>query len=475
MTQAPTLRTGMPWMWAAALGLIGSVVIAWGSAHPEFSFHSDGWSAGWVSAIGLVAPLPVNRILIVAGMAVLCALWWQLRLREGVRPIERPHLLLMLWAFPLLWCPPVLSGDPFLYADSGWIENEGGSVYADGLASAGGPFAPHVDALWQGTGVAYPPLSLVINQAIVAFTGNDPYWSVVAMRIPVILGIVLVALVIPRIARHLAPADPDAVGRAQWWALLNPLLVVHLVGGAHNDALMIGASLVAIWLTVVGVERTPSASRNLLLWLAAPAMVGVAMALKQQAGLTVLAVAGIPLLARLAMLPLGRRLWTLGVRTVLVTVVTVVTFVAISLVTGKGFGWTAWMTLMGTAGTPAPFALLGGIGGDIVAWAGADPFGFRWVVGLASNVVLLAVLAWLIVRFSDRPLAAVAWGSLAVAILGQSMHPWYVPWSLVLLGLVPLTSRQRGWVAGYTIGFGVWNAIQTVVWHGEYNDATGID
>ena len=470
MSNPPPRRPGLPWSVAALAGVVASTAIAWGSAHPEFSFHTDGWAAGWVGKLGLLAPLPVNRVLIVAGMVVLSALWWLLRLRDGVRPIERPNLLLTLWALPLLWCPPVLSGDPFLYADSGWIENAGGSVYADGLASAGGPFAPHVDALWQGSGVAYPPLSLVINQAVVALTGNDPYWSVVAMRIPAIVGIALVALTIPRIARHLAPGDPDAVGRAQWWALLNPLLVVHLVGGAHNDAAMIGVTLVAIWLTVVAVEQADARTRGVLLWVAAPIAVGVAMALKQQAGLTVLAVAGIPLLARLITLPLGRRLWTLGVRTVLVTVVTVVTFVAISLVTGKGFGWTAWMTLMGTAGTPAPFALLGGIGGDIVAWAGADPSGFRWVVGLASNIVLPAVLAWLIVRFSDRPLAAVAWGSLAVAILGQSMHPWYVPWSLVLLGLLPLSARQRGWVAGYTIGFGVWNAIQTVVWHGEYND-----
>ncbi|HRL49406.1 MAG TPA: hypothetical protein PLA49_08485, partial [Propioniciclava sp.] len=149
-----------------------------------------------------------------------------------------------------------------------------------------------------------------------------------------------------------------------------------------------------------------------------------------------------------------------------VTAIAVATFVALSLVTGKGFGWTAWLSLMGSAGTPAPFALLSAWGGDAVAALGADPAGFRAVVGVASNFVLLAVLAWVVVRFSDRPVAAVGWGSLAVAILGQSMHPWYFPWSLALLGLVPLTTRQRGWVAGFVMAFVTWNAVQTVLWHG---------
>ena len=460
----------MPWPVAAAAGAVASGFIAWGSAHEEFSFHRWGWLEPTITAIGATLPMPLNRVAIVGGMAALAVLWWLLRPRPGVRPIERPGRLLALWVLPLLWAPPVLSGDAVLYADSGWIENRGFSVYNSGLGSAFGPFGESVDALWRGSGVAYPALSLVVNQLVVAGTGNHAYWSVVAMRIPALLGVALIALTLGRIARHLHPADPDAPGRAAWWALLNPLLVVHFIGGAHNDALMAGASLTAIWVTVVAVERARAGASplvtRLMLWLAAPALVGVAMALKQQGGLTVLAVAGIPIMAELARMPLGPRLVRLGVRTAGVTAVAVATFVALSIATGKGFGWVGWLSLMGSAGTPAPFALLGQYGGDVVAWFGAEPAGFRTVVGLASNLVLLAVLAWIVIRFSDRPVAAAGWGALALAILGQSMHPWYIPWSLALLGLAALTRRQGGWVAGFVIVFGVWNAIQTVLWHG---------
>lgn len=459
-------RPGLPWGVAAAIGFVASVLVAWGSAHPEFGFGDDGWPAGWVNALGGAVPVPLDRILIVVGVVALCGLWWCLRVRRDVAPVGRPGLLLAIWALPLLWCPPVLSNDAVLYADAGWIENAGGSVYADGLASAGGPFAAHVDPLWAGSGVAYPALSLVINQAVVLLAGNHPYWSVVAMRLPVILAVVLLARVLPRIARFLRPGDTDAVGRAQWWGLLNPLLVLHFLGGAHNDAPMVAVSLGAVWVTVVALERRRDAASGVLLWLVAPALVGVAMALKQQAGLTVLAVAGLPILAELGRLPLAQRVWRLGVRTAGVTAVALASFVGISLLTGKGLGWLAWLSLMADAGTVAPFAILRQWGGWALNGWGVDPAGFQAGVTMASNLVLLVVLAWIVLRFSDRPLAAVGWGSLAVAVLGQALHPWYVPWSLAVLGLVPLTRRQAGWLAGFAIAFVVWNAFQTVMWHG---------
>ena len=459
-------RPGVRFGVAAAVGFTASLLVAWGSAHPEFAFNRYGWLEPAVDTIGNSLPLPWNRVAIVVGVASLCAVWWQMRLCPGGTPLTRPWLLATLWALPLLLCPPVLSGDAVLYADSGWIENQGGSVYRQGLGSAFGPFGSSVDPLWRGHGVAYPAVSLLVNQAVVAATGNHAYWSIVAMRIPALVGVVLIAACAPRIARFLTPQDADATARAWWWGALNPVLVIHFIGGAHNDALMAGVSVLAIYVTVVGIQcRDPWRSRALT-WVLAPMLAGLSMALKQQGGLTVLAVAGLPLLATLRSTPLPARLWPYARRTVIVTAIAVATFVTVSVASGKGFGWTEWLTLMGAAGTPAPFALVSGWGGDLIAWAGADPSAFRAVVGFSSNVAVLGVLGWVVVRFSDRPVAAVGWGSLAVAILGQSMHPWYLPWSLALLGLGPLTVRQRGWVAGFAMAFLTWNALQTVLWHG---------
>ena len=141
-------------------------------------------------------------------------------------------------------------------------------------------------------------------------------------------------------------------------------------------------------------------------------------------------------------------------------------FVAVSLASGLGFGWTKWLSLMGKAGTAAPFSVIAQVGESLIERFGGDPTGWLAAVGAISTLTLLAALVWIAVRFCDRPLALVAWGSLAVSGLGQSMHPWYIPWSIVLLALTPLSRRQFGWVTAFMVGFVSWNAVQTVVWHG---------
>ena len=460
MARTPTL---LPWRTAAVVGTLGTFLMSWGNSNPEFSFDPAGWPSDAVNAFGSAAPLPYNKMILVVGSVLLSWVWWRLRPHEGQPGARRPGLLVALWSLPLLLTPPMLTGDPVLYADLGYIVLAGLDPYVVGLTAAGGPFAPGVDVLWAGHGVAYPPLTLVLNAALVAATGAHPYWGIIAQRVPAVIGVAAIGVLLPRIVAAVRPeGDRDAwVARALWWGLLNPLLVVHFVGGAHNDALMAGVVLFAVWLVVT--YRTPWVR-----WLLAPIVVGIAMALKQQAGLAVLAVAGLPILPLLRATPLPRRLWLLGVRTAAVTGVAVATFVAISLASGLGFGWTSWLNLMGAAGTPAPFWILQDWGGEALAQAGIDPTGFRRVVGLGSNVVLLGVLAWIVVRWSDRPLQAVGWAALALAILGQSMHPWYVPWALTFLGLGPLTHRQRALVGGFVIAFAVWNTVQTVAWHGQY-------
>lgn len=450
VSPASALRSRGVWV-----GFVGSLLVAWGSCHPEFSFSPDGWPADWVNAIGRAAPMPWNRVLLVAGVVALTWGWWHVRPTRERRPVHA-GMTLALWSLPLLVVPPVLSPDAVLYADLGWTLSTGANPYHVGLATSGGPFAYLVDPLWAGSGVAYPPLTLRLNQLVVAATGAQPYWSIVAMRVPAVLSVVAMMLLIPRIATLLGLPRRGAV----WLGVLNPLLVLHFVGAAHNDAPMVATTLAAIWV-VLRWQGWWSA------FLAGPLLIAVAMAFKQQGGLAIVAVAGLPVAATLARLPLGRRVWLLGWRTAVATAVAAVGFVAVSLASGLGFGWVEWLDLMGLAGTPAPLALLAKGGAILWANGGGSYTGFLVIAGRVGTVVLLLVLVWIAVRFSDRPLSLVAWGSLAVAVLGQALHPWYLPWSLALLGLVPLTRRQRYWVFGFAIAFCIWNAIQTVIWHGQ--------
>lgn len=445
---AAALRNVFVW-----LGVAGTAMVAWGSTNPEYSF-AGYWPNDTVMALGALVPIPLNRILIGGGTLLLSWAWWRLR-PNGTSTVPPAWLVLALWSLPLLLVPPVLSNDAVLYADLGWITLNGLDPYTVGLASAGGPFAAQVDPLWAGSTVAYPPLTLLLDAGIVALSGADPYWSVVAMRIPVLASLVVIALLIPRIAVAMGMRPRGAL----WLGLLNPLLVLHFVGGAHNDAPMVALTLTAIWLVLV-VPRT---------WmslLVAPVVVGVAMAFKQQGGLAVVAVAGLPVAATLVDLPPVRRVLLLGWRTAVAALVTIATFVGICLASGLGFGWTGGLDLMGLAPTPAPLAALAKAGAALAGATGGDPEAFLRVAGLVGTAILAVVLAWILVVFADRPLAAVAWGSLAIAVLGQALHPWYLPWSLALLALVPLTRWQGRLVFGLALAFVNWNAIQTAIWHG---------
>lgn len=454
MSTMPVSALRSPGVW---VGFIGTFFIAWGSCSPEFSFDPHGWPSAVINAIGnLAGPFGLDRFLIVIGSIALTWGWWHIRPTSD-RPAVHAATTLALWSLPLLLVPPVLSPDAALYADLGWTLSTGANPYQVGLASSGGPFVGQVDQLWAGSGVAYPPLTLRLAQLMVMMAGFHPYWSIIAMRLPALLSAAAMLWLVPRIAPLVGVAKRSAV----WLGVLNPLLVLHFIGAGHNDAPMVAATLTAIWV----VLRWPKWWSQFLL---GPALVGVAISLKQQGGLAVIAVAGLPVAAALAELGLRKRLWLLGWRTAVVTAVAAAVFVAISLASGLGFGWVNWLDLMGLAGTPAPLALLAKFGALIAQAAGGSYTGFLMVAGRVTTVVLLIVLAWIVIRFSDRPLAAVAWGSLAISVLGQALHPWYLPWSLVLLGLIPMTRRQRYAVFGFAIAFCIWNGFQTVIWHGRY-------
>ena len=451
----PKLPAPSAFVW---LGVLGTALVAWGSTHPEYSF-SGTWESPAIMALGALVPIPVNRVMIGLGTALLTWAWWRQRPTRTSTP-PPAALVLALWSLPLLLAPPVLSNDAVLYADLGWMRLQGLDPYEVGLAGGGGPFAHLADPLWAWNTVAYPPLAIVVQAAVVGATGAHPFWSIAAMRIPVLLSLAVMAWVLPRIAERVGLRPRGA----SWLGLLNPLVVLHFVGGAHNDAPMVAVTLIAIYLVV----RMPTNQMSLL---AAPVLVGVAMALKQQGGLAVIAVAGLPVAAQLAASPLPRRLWLLGWRTAIATAVTVATFVAICLGTGLGFGWVGGLDLMGKAPTPAPLALISKGIATIAAWNGGDYDTVLATAGLIGTGLLVVALAWVVIRFADRPLAAVAWGSLAIAVLGQALHPWYLPWSLALLALTPLTRLQRWWVYGIALWFVNWNAVQTAIWHGVIQPA----
>ncbi len=68
------------------------------------------------------------------------------------------------------------------------------------------------------------------------------------LRLCMLPGLLLLIWAAPRVARHVG-----ANGAASLWiCVLNPLVIVHLMGGVHNEMLMVGLMMAAIALTFAG-------------------------------------------------------------------------------------------------------------------------------------------------------------------------------------------------------------------------------
>lgn len=431
----PVPRTDPPW-WrlpATWVGFVGSALVGLGATSNGFSFNKDGWGVGPIAWIAQQIDRQGGNLLIAAGCVLAAVAWFLVIPRPGRTP---PVQLWLVWSAPLVLLPPVMSGDPFLYADLGWIMSQGGNPYRDVLGSMGGPFVSFVDPFWAGNGVAYPPLSLLVNWGMAELAGMHPYWGVIIQRLPALAGMALIAYFLPKLADRLGADRQWAI----WLGVLNPIAIVHLVGGAHNDALMAGVVVFAIWLSL---QPIPKISASLVL---APIVIGLAMALKQQAGLAVVAAAGLPVVAQMANLPHLQKVIVLGWRTAVAAVVALGTFAAVSLATGLGFGWTLWLGQMGRARTLTLSVAIG----DLLAWTGTDLTGLANVV--LATVALAGIAALLLLR-PDQPLAITAWGSILVLFIGQAMHPWYVGLGLALIALLPLKPSATRAVVFIGLGY----------------------
>jgi len=201
------------------------------------------------SFAGLLHPSAANGtaapVVAVVSLAVLVACWWRvLRLagqgRVGLRAVA---LTGVAWVLPVALAPPLVSMDAYSYLAQGTMVNHGLDPYRGGPVLLGDdPALARVDPRWRATPAPYGPLALLVLRAVTASQG-DLATQVVLLRVVALLG---VAAAIGA-ALSMAPATR----RAQVLALcaLNPVTLVHLVGGAHLDAIVagvVGLSLLAL-------------------------------------------------------------------------------------------------------------------------------------------------------------------------------------------------------------------------------------
>lgn len=408
------------------IGLLGTTLLALGSLTPAYLPQaSPYWPT--MRALGLDTWLAKagGTALVIASVALLIGAWFSLR--PTVYHDVKHWAVLAWWSLPLLFAPPIFSHDAYAYAAYGWLIHNGLNPYEVAPGGLPGAFADQVDWLWRYTPAPYGPLALQIGHGLVDLTGFNPYYSAVLMRLPALVGVALIMHFLPRLGQQLGVPPADVA----WFSAINPLLVIDFVGGAHNDALMMGLVVLALYLGNRGR------------FLVALVLVGIAGTIKQPALLVAYPV---------AVLGSGwaswrpRELLRFGLRALFAVGVAVAVFVAVSLATGLGFGWVDAMGVPGMIVTLAPFSILGWLVQSGLNWAGLDPTGrmARDIAAGLGMVIAVVIIGYLLVRRSrTEPMRFLAWSFLALAVFGPALNTWYLLWGGLLLPLA--RPSQRVW------------------------------
>ncbi len=149
------------------------------------------------------------------------------------------------WLAPLLLSVPVFSRDTYSYLAQGALLRDGFDPYAVGPVANPNTLLDNVSPIWTITTAPYGPAFIMIAKLVTMVVGNHVIAGTMLLRLCMLPGLALLIWAAPRLARHLGADGPTAL----WICVLNPLVIIHLMGGVHNEMLMVGLMAAGIALT----------------------------------------------------------------------------------------------------------------------------------------------------------------------------------------------------------------------------------
>lgn len=311
--------------------------------------------------------------------------------------------------------PVLLSHDVYSYVDYarlGVVHGLDPYVYPP----AAEPFDPaYARVTWIDATSAYGPL---FTLATYPLAWLPVWWAVAALKAAAALSVLGIAFLVARVApsRGVSPLGAAA------FVALNPLVLIHVVGGAHNDGLAMLAAGLGIAAMLSAREVSAGAAFVAAFAIKAPAAVAAPFALLSAARMEPSA-------------PQRGQKAPLSPATLMLAGACAAGLV-LAIAAHTAFGW-SWLDAIGLAGENQGRTSHMSVPITAARLTGLDPAAVR-ATALALFALAFTYLLIRTWRGADW-LRCAAWASFALLLATAWLLPWYLIWTLPLAAL----SRDR--------------------------------
>lgn len=372
------------------------------------------------------------------------------------------------WTLPILVTAPLFTQDIYSYIANGSIVVQGMDPYSAGpvqLLGAGDALARSVPFIWANSPSPYGPVALGIAAVISVITNDSIVAAVILHRITSVLGVIAAGWAITSLAKR-CRVQPAA---ALWLGILNPLTILHLIGGIHNESLMLGFVLVGMELALRGIDKLHTSARlsmsfawpGWLLILGGGALISAAGMVKVT-GFIGLGFAGMAL-ARF----LHQRVEMMSWLAILAAagyffIILLATIAAFTVISGIGLGWItgqggaatirSWLSVSTDVGVASGFiGMMLGLGDHTEAILSVTR-----AVGILAAAGFMVRMLFATFRGVMHPIGGLGVSTLVLVILFPVVHPWYILWAIF-----PLAAWANRWFFRYSVV--IYSAIMSFV------------
>lgn len=344
------------------------------------------------------------------------------------------HRIMVWWILPLVLSAPILSRDVYSYLMQGAMLRDGFDPYTQGAAVNPGPMLLEVSHDWRNTTTPYGPLHLWLGEIITGIVGDNVTLGVLLYKLVSICGFVMIAWSVPLIAQQLG-GNPVL---AYWIGVMNPVMVFHLIGGMHNESLMVG---------LVGIGVLAAVRHK---FVAAVVCIAISVSLKATA------VFALPFVVWMAMRYLiakwdteatGRKMLAFLLSGTWMTALTVAVVGAVTWLSGASWGWISQIS--GNSKVINPLAFPSLVASLLTPFGQLIDESYDYNVFLAatrpiSQVVMLAglVIVWWLYRQNHVRAVMGIVAAYAVAVVFNAVTlPWYYTSLISLVGTYPAPEK----------------------------------